>query len=61
MKEDRLDRSKDIREITKHIPRKFTTNQNDVLLKPVELQEVEEVMSQMSDVKSLGPDGFMLM
>ena len=34
------------------------TNQNEVMLKPVELQEVEEVVNQMVDGKSAGPDGF---
>ena len=53
MKEYRLDRSKDIREINRHIPMKVTANQNDTLLKPMEIQEAEDAVSQMLDGKAL--------
>ena len=58
MEEYHLDRSEEIRKITRHITRHVSTNQNEFLLKPVEFQEVEEVVSQMSDGKALGPYGF---
>ena len=58
MKEYRLDRTEEIRKITRHITRHVSTNQNEFLLKPVKLQEVEEAVSQLSNGKSLRPDGF---
>ena len=57
VKEDRLDITKEIRKVTKHITRQVSANQNEALFK-VELQEVEEVVSQMEDGKSLVPNGF---
>ena len=45
MKEYRLERTEDIGNIIRHIPIHVSTNQNEFLLKPVEFQEVEEVVS----------------
>ena len=58
MKEAQTDRSKHTKKITGHILTLVTPDQNDLLMKAMELREVEEVVHQMVGGKSLVPDGF---
>ena len=52
------DRNQAIHSVTQHIPKIITAEHNNMLLRPVTLQEVEEVMTQLKDGKAPGPDGF---
>jgi len=47
-----------INKLTKNIPKIITEEHNDLLIKPISLQEVEEVVQQLKDGKAPGPDGF---
>ena len=58
MEEDRPDRMDDIKTITRYISRQVTNEKNDVLQKPVNIQEVEEAVSQMADGQAPRPDRF---
>eukprot|EP00253_Pinus_taeda_P006320 PITA_06320 len=52
-----IDRSKYINDFTKHIPRFVTREDNYNLNKPVNEQEVKEVIKEMQNGKAPGPDG----
>ena len=52
------DKSTSQREVLRHIPQVITEEHNLLLLKPIEMDEVEEVVKQMAKDKALGPDGF---
>ena len=52
------DRERDIVQITRLIPPSVTREDNEMLVKPVTLQEFEEAVNQMALGKSPGPDGF---
>ena len=58
LREDGGDRSQDIEQITSLIPRVVTGENNEMLTKPIEMQEVEQAFNQMDLGKALGPDGF---
>ena len=58
MTEYQADRQQDIEKITRLISRVVTQGNNDMLLKPINLQEVEEAMNQMAPRKVPAPDGF---
>ena len=58
LSEDGGDRGRDIERITHIIPREVTRENNDMVTKPVAMQEVEEVVNQMALGKSPGLDGF---
>ena len=52
------DRSRAINRITNLIPRTVTKENNEMLIKLVSMQEVEEVINQMAPAKAPRPDGF---
>ena len=52
------DRNQAIHSVTQHIPKIITAKHNNMLLRPVTLQEVEEEMALLKDGKALGSDGF---
>eukprot|EP00253_Pinus_taeda_P036000 PITA_36000 len=52
------DRQREIRKITSNIPKLVTDDHNELLMRPIEPQEVDEAMAQMKDGKAPGPDGF---
>ena len=58
LNEDLHDRERDIAQITWLIPPSVTREDNDMLVKPVSMQEVEEVVNQMALGKAPGLDGF---
>ena len=58
LSEDRDNRGEDIERITRLIPRSVTRENNEMLIKLVTMQELEEAFNQMALGKSLGPDGF---
>ena len=46
------------REVMWHIPKVIMEEQNFMLLKPIEMEEVEANVKQMADGKASGPNGF---
>ena len=52
MVEDRGNRGKDIDKITRLIPKVVTRENNEMLLKPISMQEVEEAVNQMAPGKA---------
>ena len=58
MTEDSSERSQDIAHINTLIPRVITREDNEMLVKPISMQEVEEAVSQMAQGKAPGPEGF---
>ena len=59
MTEDQDDRQQGIEKITQHISRVATQEHNEMMKKPLDIQEVEEAMNQMMVGKVSGLDGFM--
>jgi len=57
-KEPNTDRLQDIRKITRHIPKLITEEHDQLLLRPIDLSEVEAAAHQLKDGKAPGPDGF---
>lgn len=49
---------KDIDKVTKHIPKLINDEQNNTLMQPITIQELEMAVNQMEDGKSPGPNGF---
>lgn len=47
-----------IRKITRHIPNLITQEQNEALMRPITMEEVDLAMQETSDGKTPGPDGF---
>ena len=45
-------------EVLRHIPKVITEEHNLMLMKPIELEEVEVAVKQMANDKAPGPDGF---
>ena len=43
---------------TQHIPALITKEHNQILLRPVQMQEVDQAMAQLKDGKEPRPDGF---
>ena len=58
LREDGGDRSRDIEQIIRLIPRLVTVENNEMLNKSIGMQEVEEAVNQMALGKAPGPDGF---
>ena len=58
MNENQDDRQHDIKKITQHISRVATQEHNEMMKKPLDIQEVEEAMNQMTVGKVSGLDGF---
>ena len=58
LNEDGGARSRAIIRITDLIPRIVTKENNEMLVKPISMQEVEEVIHQMTPGKAPGPYGF---
>ena len=58
LREDGGDRGQDIEQITSLIPRLVTGENNEMLIKPIRMWEVEEAVNQMALGKAPGPDGF---
>ena len=58
LEEPAVDRRQAQSEIYSHIPRIITQEHNQILMRPVELPELEEVVKQMARDKSPGLDGF---
>eukprot|EP00253_Pinus_taeda_P029733 PITA_29733 len=56
--EPQVDRMQAIGKITKNIPKVITEEHNQLLLRPIDLQEVENVVHQMKEGKASGLDGF---
>eukprot|EP00253_Pinus_taeda_P029178 PITA_29178 len=57
-REPNVDRSQAIEKITRNIPKLISEEHNQLLLKPVDLQEVELAAQQLKAGKAPGPDGF---
>lgn len=56
--EPNIDRSLTIEKLTRNIPKLISEEHNQLLLIPVDLQEVEEVVRQLKAGKAPGLDGF---
>ena len=52
------DQSRDIVEITRHIPQLVTPKHNIMLMHPIDRTKVKEVVFQMEKGKAPGPNGF---
>ena len=52
------DRSRDIEWISSLVPRVVIVENNEMLIKPIRIQEVEKAVNQMALGKSPRPDGF---
>ena len=52
------DRSREIHRITQNIPSIISQEQNNSLMSPISLQEVEEAVKGMNAGTAPGPDGF---
>jgi hypothetical protein len=57
-REPNLDQTEAIHRILRHIPRLVTEEHNINLRKPISLEEVDQVIQEMPNGKSTGPDGF---
>ena len=58
MTEDGVDRDQDIARTTALIPGTLSREDNEMLNKPISMQEVEDVVSQMAQGKAPRMDGF---
>ena len=56
--EDDQDRAQAIHDVTTHIPKLISDEQNHMLMRPTTLQEVETAVMQMKENKAPGPNGF---
>lgn len=57
-KETISDREHFIKDLTRHIPRLVSREDNFNLNRPVTEEEISEVLKEMKNGKALGPDGF---
>ena len=58
MTEDNTDRGQDIDKIIPLIPKTVSREDNESLIKPISMYEVEDVMNMMAQGKSPSPDDF---
>lgn len=58
LKEPRIDKTREIKEITHNIPVILNQDHNKMLLREVTMQEVEEVIMSMLNGESHGHDAF---
>ena len=58
LQEPNINRIPAINKLLKSIPKVITEEHNNLLIKPISLQEVEEVVQQMKEGKAPGPNGF---
>ena len=58
LSEDGGEKSCDIERISNLVPRAVTAENNEMMTKPIGLQDVEEAVNQMALGKSPRPDGF---
>ena len=58
MEELDLDRSVEMKEILDNIPCLVTQEKNELLLRPIEMVELEEAVKQLKNEKASDPDGF---
>ena len=56
--EPQADRTQAIEKIIRNIPKFITEEHNQLLLKPINLKEVENAVHQLKEGKAQGPDGF---
>ena len=56
--EQAMDRQRAIGKITINIPKLVTEEHNELLMSPIQSQEVDEAMAQLKEGKAPGPDGF---
>eukprot|EP00253_Pinus_taeda_P003190 PITA_03190 len=56
--EQAVDRQRAIGRITSNIPKLVTEEHNELLMSPIQAQEVDEAMAQLKEGKAPGPDGF---
>eukprot|EP00253_Pinus_taeda_P018686 PITA_18686 len=56
--EQAVDRQRAIGKITSNIPKLVTEEHNELLMHPIQTQEVDEEMAQLKEGKAPGPDGF---
>eukprot|EP00253_Pinus_taeda_P018354 PITA_18354 len=56
--EQAVDRQRAIGKITSNIPKLVTEEHNELLMHPIQTQEVDEAMAQLKEGKAPGPDGF---
>jgi len=58
VKEPSNDQEKDIKNITNHIRKIFSNDHNKMIMRKVELQDIEEVVMSMPNGKAPEPNGF---
>ena len=58
MTKDGINKNQDIAQIIALIPWTITREDNEILNKPISMQEVEDVVSQMAQGKAPRMDGF---
>jgi len=58
LEEPGFDRGGAIENVLRFKPRKIMDAQNEMLLRPIDRQELDEVVKQMEKGKAPGPDGF---
>eukprot|EP00253_Pinus_taeda_P016963 PITA_16963 len=56
--EQAVDRQRAIGKITSNIPKLVTKEHNELLMRPIQIQEVDEAMAHLKEGKAPGPDGF---
>jgi len=58
LSESDVDRDPAISKVIAHIPRKITGAQNDLLIRPVTMEELDEALRSMARDTAPSPDGF---
>jgi len=58
LSEPEVDRNSAIDRITRNVPHLITPDINEILMKPVEISEVEDAINHMAEGTAPGPDGF---
>ena len=58
MEEPNMDKSVKMREILEDIPSLVTQEQNEILVRPIDMEELEEAVKKLKKDKALSLDGF---